>query len=72
MSSGCFFSSSFCISAASRSSVFLPSFVSVLPLPFVVFSMSPAVSSCCRIFMMLVPAPFRACSLWTFVPVLPP
>ena len=73
---GYFFSCGFCFSnsswicAASRSSVFLPSLVMVLP--FGVFSMSPAVSSCCMIFLMFVPAPFRACSLLTFLPVLPP
>lgn len=73
---GYFFSCGFCFSssswicAASRSSVFLPSLVMVLP--FGVFSTSPAVSSCCMIFLMFVPAPFRACSLLTFLPVLPP
>lgn len=70
LSCGFCFSSSSWICAASRSSVFLPSFVMVRP--FGVFSTSPAVSSCCMIFLMFVPAPFRACSRLTFLPVLPP
>ena len=69
-SCGVCFSSSSWICAASRSSAFLPSLVMVLP--FGVFSTSPAVSSCCMIFLMFVPAPFLACSLLTFLPVLPP
>jgi len=52
------------MSAASLSSVRLPWLVMVLPLVFVV-SISPAASSCCRIFLMLAPLPFLVCSRLT-------
>ncbi len=70
-SSGWVFSSSSCMSLASLSSVRLPSLVMVLPLS-LECSTSPAVSSCCIIFLMLEPPPFLACSLLTLPPVLPP
>jgi len=59
------------MSAASLSSVRLPSRVMFLPLPFVV-SIKPAVSSCCRIFLMLAPPPFLACSRMAPLRCLPP
>lgn len=71
LSSGWVFSSCSLISAASLSSVRRPSLVMVLPLPFVVW-ISPAVSSCFRIFRMLVPLPFLACSLMLPFLCLPP
>lgn len=71
LSSGCVFSSCSLISAASLSSVRRPSRVTVLPWFFVV-SISPAVSSCCRIFLMLVAPPFLACSRMLPFLCLPP
>jgi len=71
LSSGLVFSSCFLISAASLSSVRLPSLVIFLPLFFVV-SIRPAVSSCCRIFLMLVPPPFLVCSRMAPLRCLPP